>query len=123
VKNLKTKGIIRRVYTERSECAQDDKRGLMNYFVYMMSNRNNKVLYCGVTNNLVRRVYEHKNKIIEGFTKKYNVGKLVFHESFNNINDAIAAEKRIKGWVRRKKNELIEKNNPEWRDLSEEILR
>ncbi len=88
------------------------------YFVYILTNWNNKVLYVGVTNNLIRRVYEHKNKLIDGFTKKYNLNKLVYFEEFNNVNDAIAAEKKIKGWLRIKKIKLIESVNPEWKDLS-----
>lgn len=83
-----------------------------------MTNIANKVLYTGVTDNLLRRVYEHKNGIIEGFTKKYKVNKLVFAESFNNPTDAISAEKRIKGWKREKKIKLIKSKNPGWDDLS-----
>ena len=81
-----------------------------------------KTLYTGVTNNLARRVYEHKNKLIEGFTKKYNITRLVYFEVFNNIEDAIRREKQIKGWVRKKKIALIESINPEWKDLFEELL-
>lgn len=84
----------------------------------MMSNWNNKVLYVGVTNNLERRVYEHKNKINNGFTAKYNVNKLVYFEETNDVETAIEYEKKIKGWRREKKNELINNVNPEWRDLS-----
>jgi len=76
---------------------------MQQYFVYIMTKWNNKVLYTGVTNNLSRRVYEHKHKLIKGFTKKYNINKLVFFEDFSNVNDAIAAEKKIKGWLRMKK--------------------
>ncbi len=91
------------------------------YYVYMLTNWNNKVLYTGITNNLERRIYEHKNKLVKGFTSKYNVNKLVYFEYTSDVNSAIAREKEIKGWVRRKKNELIESINPEWRDLSEEF--
>ncbi len=84
-----------------------------------MTNKS-KTLYTGVTNNLHRRVYEHKNKIIPGFTAKYNITKLVYFETFNDINLAIAREKQIKGWIRKKKIELIESVNPEWKDLSKE---
>ena len=90
----------------------------MNYFVYILTNQSNKVLYTGVTNNLERRVYEHKMKAADGFTAKYNVNKLVYFEDFANINDAIAAEKKIKGWLRIKKLKLIETSNPEWKELS-----
>ena len=92
----------------------------MPYYVYMMTNKSNTVLYTGVTNNLERRVGEHKSHEIEGFTKKYNVSKLVFAEEFSDVNDAIAAEKRIKGWTRAKKNALVESINPEWKDLAAE---
>jgi putative endonuclease len=77
-----------------------------------------KTLYTGITNDLNRRVYEHKNKLIEGFTKKYNISKLVYFEMFNNPDDAIKREKQIKGWLRKKKIDLIESTNPEWKDLS-----
>ncbi|MCW8818393.1 MAG: GIY-YIG nuclease family protein, partial [Ignavibacteriaceae bacterium] len=75
---------------------------MKDYFVYIMTNKS-KTLYTGVTNNLVRRVYEHKNKLIEGFTKKYNINKLVYFELFDNPDDAIKREKQIKGWLRKKK--------------------
>ena len=91
------------------------------YYVYMITNWNNKVLYTGVTNNLERRIFEHKNKIIKGFTSKYNINKLVYFDYTDNINSAIAREKQIKGWTRKKKNELIEEMNPEWKDLSKEF--
>ena len=90
------------------------------YYTYILSNKTNSVVYVGVTNNLERRIYEHKNKLIEGFTSKYNVNKLVYYVSSNDIKEAIAYEKRLKGWVRRKKNELIMSFNPEWKDLSEQ---
>ena len=87
------------------------------YYVYILTNKFNTVLYTGVTNNLERRVLEHKQKLIDGFTKQYNVSKLVFFESFNEIQDAIYAEKRIKGWTRKKKINLIEQINKEWKEL------
>ena len=90
------------------------------YYTYILSNKINSVVYVGVTNNLERRMYEHKNKLIEGFTSKYNVNKLVYYACSNDIKEAIAYEKRIKGWVRRKKNELVMSFNPEWKDLSEQ---
>ena len=89
------------------------------YFVYIMSSPS-RTLYTGVTNNLQRRVFEHKNKLIEGFSKKYNVTLLVHYEIFGEISDAIAREKQIKGWVRRKKIALIQASNPAWQDLSKE---
>ena len=81
-----------------------------------------RTLYTGITNNLMKRVYEHKNKLIDGFTKKYNITRLVYFEVFNNIEDAIRREKQIKGWVRKKKIALIESINPEWKDLYEELV-
>lgn len=78
-------------------------------------------MYIGVTNDLVRRLYEHKNKLYDGFTKKYNLNKLVYFELFFDINEAIKREKEIKKWRRDKKNKLVESINPEWRDLGLEI--
>lgn len=86
-----------------------------------MTGVNNAVLYIGVTNNLNRRVYEHKNKLIEGFTRKYNITKLVYFEHYNHIDEAIKREKRLKKWNRAWKNKLIESINPIWKDLYEEI--
>jgi putative endonuclease len=86
-----------------------------------MTNRS-RTLYTGVTNNLYRRVYEHKNKLIGGFTKKYNITKLVWYEVTSEVASAIAREKQIKGWLRKKKIALIESVNPEWKDLSEEWM-
>ena len=88
------------------------------YYVYILTNKANHVLYTGVTNNISKRTYEHKVHAVDGFTKKYNVTKLVYVEEFSNINDAIRAEKKIKGWVRMKKMTLIELKNPTWNDLS-----
>ncbi len=84
-----------------------------------MASKRNGTLYAGVTNNLERRVYEHKNNIIKGFTKKYRVHMLVYFEETNDINDALEYEKRLKKWNRDWKIKLIEKDNPEWNDLSE----
>ena len=89
------------------------------YYVYILTNWSNKVLYTGVTNNLERRLYEHKNKLVKGFTEKYNVNKLVYYDSTTDVKAAIAREKQIKGWTRNKKNALIENINPQWNDLSE----
>ena len=88
------------------------------YYIYIMTNKGNKVLYTGVTNNLERRVYEHKNKLVKGFTSQYNICKLVYFEQTNNVYEAICREKQIKGWLRIKKIKLIEKDNPAWKDLS-----
>jgi putative endonuclease len=91
------------------------------FYVYIMSNKNDTVLYTGVTNDLRRRVYEHKEKVIEGFTKKYNITKLVHYEILRDAETAIAREKQIKGGSRRKKEELIKVLNPQWKDLYEEL--
>jgi putative endonuclease len=87
------------------------------YFVYILENKNNKVIYTGVTNDLVRRVFEHKKKLVPGFTSKYNVDKLVYFELFDFIDLAIAREKQLKGYSRSKKDALISKFNPNWKDL------
>ena len=92
---------------------------MKRYFVYIMTSRTG-TLYTGMTNDLKRRVYQHKQKLIEGFTKRYNVTRLVYFEEFEDVRDAIAREKQIKGWLRRKKIALIESLNPKWRDLSED---
>lgn len=89
------------------------------YYVYIMTNKS-RTLYTGVTNNLERRVYEHKNKLVAGFTSKYNLQFLVYYETTTDINAAIAREKQIKGWLRSKKIALIDSMNPKWKDLSEE---
>ncbi|QQS35694.1 MAG: GIY-YIG nuclease family protein [Ignavibacteriales bacterium] len=92
---------------------------MKTYYVYILSN-NSKTLYIGVTNNLERRMYEHRNKLIDGFSKKYNLTKLVYFEMFNDINDAIKKEKQLKNWHRPWKINLIESINREWKDLSTE---
>ncbi len=91
------------------------------FYVYIATNKRNTVLYTGVTRDIKKRMYEHKHRLLDGFTKKYNVNKLVFLEVFNGPKEAINAEKRIKGWTRRKKLELIKSINPEFKDLAEEI--
>jgi putative endonuclease len=93
------------------------------YWVYIMMNKNNTVNYTGVTNDLIGRVWEHKNKIIKGFTKRYNINKLVYFEEFHDIYEAIRREKQIKGWTNKKKIDLIKTLNPEFKDLYEEILK
>jgi len=89
----------------------------MESYVYLLANKHNNVLYTGVTNDLIRRVYEHKNKMVAGFTRKYNVDRLVYFEVCSGIVVAIEREKQIKGWSRKKKQELINSLNPEWDDL------
>ena len=91
------------------------------YAVYISTNSNDKVMYVGVTSNLQKRIYEHKNKLIEGVTKKYNISKLVYFELFNDIEKAILREKEIKKWRREKKNNLVETQNSKWLDLSDQI--
>ena len=87
------------------------------YYVYILFNKKNGTLYVGVTNNLIKRVWEHKNKVVEGFTQKYGVDKLGYYEVYANINSAITREKQLKGGNRKSKLELIELNNPDWHDL------
>jgi putative endonuclease len=89
------------------------------YYVYLLTNWNNRVLYVGVTNDLVRRLYEHKGKLVRGFTEKYNVNKLVYFEETQDILSALAREKEIKKWRREKKDALVVRMNPEWKDLLE----
>ena len=86
-------------------------------YVYLLANKHNNVLYTGVTSDLIRRVYEHKNKRVKGFTQKYNVDRLVYYEVCANIVVAIEREKQIKAWSRKKKDDLINALNPEWDDL------
>ena len=95
----------------------------MQYYVYILSNDHKNVIYTGVTNDLIRRVYEHKNHLDKGsFTSKYNVENLVYYEVTTDIDSAIAREKQIKGWNRKRKDRLIETENPNWNDLYENIL-
>ena len=91
------------------------------YYVYILFSKKNGTLYVGVTSDLVKRVWEHKNHVVEGFTSKYNVNKLGYYEIYNNINEAIKREKQLKAGNRQKKIDLIEGNNPEWQDLYYEI--
>ena len=90
------------------------------YYVYIATNKIDTVLYTGVTNNLVRRMYEHENKLVDGFTTKYNIKKLIYYETFPRPDEGIAAEKKIKGWARQKKVHLIRSTNPTFRDLLKE---
>ena len=92
------------------------------YYVYILTNKNNNVLYTGVTNNLLKRIDEHRRKLVKGFTSKYNVNKLVYYEETQIINGAIMREKQIKGYVRSKKIKLIESKNPKWEDLFEKLI-
>ena len=92
------------------------------YYVYLLASKRNGTLYIGVTSDLVKRVYEHKNNLVDGFTKEYHVHKLVYYEVTDEINGAIIREKQIKKWKRAWKIELIEKNNPDWRDLYADLI-
>lgn len=92
---------------------------MKQYFVYILTSKTG-TLYTGMTNDLGRRVYQHKHKLVEGFTAKYDVNRLVYFETFGDVQEAVAWEKQIKGWRRSKKIELIESMNPKWQDLSEE---
>lgn len=92
-----------------------------SFCVYILTNSNNKVFYTGVTNNIARRIWEHKEKIIDGFTKKYHVDKLVYYEVHDSVMEAIEREKQIKGGSRQKKIDLIEQENPTWKDLYDEL--
>jgi len=87
------------------------------YYVYIMASRN-KTLYTGVTSDLRSRVFQHKMKLLKGFTKRYNITRLVWYEETNDVQEALATEKRIKGWLREKKIALIESLNPDWEDLA-----
>ena len=95
--------------------------GERRYYTYIMASRS-RVLYVGMTNNLARRVREHKRKEADSFTARYNVTRLVWYRAFSRPQDAIAAEKTIKGWLREKKEALIEDENPSWTDLSPEVM-
>jgi len=95
---------------------------LKTYYIYILASRRNGTLYIGITNNLVRRVYEHKNNLVKGFTLKYKVHRLVYYEQHDNVDSAIQREKQLKSWHRRWKIRLIEEMNPEWKDLYQDIM-
>lgn len=91
-------------------------------YVYIATNPNNTVLYTGVTSNLVKRIYEHKNHLASGFTSKYNINKLVYYEIFEDINEAIEREKQLKNWHREWKMNLIKQSNPQFNDIYQSLL-
>ena len=92
---------------------------MKDYYIYILTNKTNTTLYIGVTNDLERRVYEHKNKMIKGFSSRYNLNKLVYFEACSSVDDSISREKQLKGWRRTKKEEIINMQNPQWKDLAE----
>jgi len=95
---------------------------MKNYYIYILASKRNGTLYIGITSNLPKRVWEHKNKIMKGFTERYDVTRLVYYECYDDPENAILREKRLKKWKRKWKLELIEKTNPEWNDLYEELM-
>ena len=97
----------------------DNEKGNTMYFVYLLTNKTNGVLYTGITSDLERRLYEHRNQLVDGFTKRYHLHKLVYYDCTTDVRSAIAREKQIKGWTREKKISLIESINPNWEDLSQ----
>ena len=109
---------------ERSDEAISQYRwfNMKQFYVYILASANHNVLYTGVTSDLVRRICQHKMKVVKGFTNRYNVSKLVYYEVTSDIHSAIQREKQIKGGSRAKKNALINATNPEWKDLYEDII-
>jgi len=95
---------------------------MKTYYVYILANKRNRTLYIGITNDLVRRISEHKSGMMEVFTKKYSIDKLVYYESTTDVNEAITREKRLKKWKRQWKIDLIENSNQDWQDLSVDFL-
>jgi len=102
---------------------RESRKNMKNYYVYIICNKQNGTLYTGVTSDLIKRVYEHKNNLLDGFTKKYKIHRLVWYEMHETAEAAITREKQIKKWNRKWKLELIEKDNPEWNDLYEDICK
>lgn len=95
---------------------------MKQYYVYILASKRNGTLYIGITNDLIKRVWQHKNKLVDGFTKKYGVDKLVYFEDTSDVMSAIAREKQLKNWHRQWKINLIQSKNPEWRDLYQDIV-
>ncbi len=91
------------------------------YFVYILTNKNNTVLYVGITSNLLGRIFQHKEQVAKGFTRRYNVDKLVYYEIYEDVYEAISREKQLKNWHRDWKNKLIDSFNKDWKDLSKEL--
>jgi putative endonuclease len=107
---------------EGSPTAAESSSGVKTYYIYMMTNKGRTTLYIGVTNSLMRRVSQHRQSEIPGFSKRYNTNRLVYYEPCSDIRVAIAREKQLKGWSRSKKEALINTMNPQWTDLAEEVL-
>ena len=95
---------------------------MKDYYVYILTTTHNKILYVGITNDMARRMAEHKNEVADSFTKRYHIHKLVYFERYSNPQAAISREKQLKGWKRIKKNKLIEEKNPSWYDLSHSFI-
>lgn len=93
------------------------------YYVYILANKRNGTLYVGITSDLLKRVWQHKNKVFKGFTNKYRIDKLVYYQGFKDVSDAIAYEKKLKKWPRKWKVDLIEKENPDWEDLYDKMTK
>ena len=98
------------------------QESMKQYFVYILASKKNGTLYIGVTSDLLGRIWQHKNKVVDGFTKKYDVNYLVYYEQTEDVWSALAREKQLKNWKRQWKIELIEKENPEWRDLYRDMV-
>ena len=95
---------------------------MKDYYVYILTTTHNKTFYVGVTNNMARRMVEHKNEVADGFTKRYHIHKLVYFEKYTDVSDAIRREKQLKGWKRQKKNSLIVAKNPDYHDISQSFI-
>ena len=105
----------------RQACSGNPERMVKYYYVYILASQRNGTLYIGITSDLIKRVWEHKNKFVDGFTKKYNINKLIYYEQYSDPENAIKREKRLKKYNRKWKLTLIEKANPQWKDLYEEV--
>lgn len=95
---------------------------MQSYYIYILAGKRNGTLYIGITSDLIKRVYEHKNNLVEGFTKKYKVHNLVYYEQTEDVESAIKREKQLKNWHRKWKTDLIEEGNPEWKDLYYDLI-
>jgi putative endonuclease len=113
---------VQSCHVERSEISLIFLRRIRDhdYWVYILTNKHRNTLYIGITNNIQRRLYQHQSGDVEGFTKRYHLNRLVWLEHFRNVNDAIACEKKLKGWRRSRKIALVEQTNPRWLDLSDD---